>query len=144
MEIPFVICSLLLLFFGLYIGFTIGNSVGERAVTKADYWKMNGVAVIVAVLLSFILASVPLLYGAVIGGLAGCIAGLKMSFGESAGPWKWLDRFLNVNRSHRETAEKGGGEAYRRRRRTGEKGPDLISVEGGKDTKQDKNAKNAR
>ena len=70
---------------------------------------MNGAAVIVAVLLSFILAGVPLLYGAIIGLLAGCIAGLKMSFGESVGPWKKLDSYFNVNRSHREASASGKG-----------------------------------
>lgn len=63
------------------------------------------------------------------GALAGGIAGLKMGFGESTGPWKWLDSFMNVNRHQRKVAEKGTGEAYRRRRKTGEAGPDLISVD---------------
>ena len=63
------------------------------------------------------------------GALAGGIARLKMGFGESTGPWKWLDSFMNVNRHQRKVAEKGTGEAYRRRRKTGEAGPDLISVD---------------
>ena len=61
--------------------------------------------------------------------VAGAIAGLKMGFGESVGPWKWLDNFMDVNRRHRKVAEKGNGEAYRRRRKTGEAGPNLISVD---------------
>ena len=130
MEVAFLICSLLLLLFGVYIGFIIGSNVGERAVTKADYWKMNAAAIVVAVLLGFILAGLPLFYGGVIGLLAGCIAGLKMAFGESTGPWRALDKMFNVNRSHRETAEKGTGEERRRRRKAGEAAPDLISVSG--------------
>lgn len=61
--------------------------------------------------------------------LACGIAGLKMGFGESTGPWRWLDSFMNVNRHQRKVAEKGTGEAYRRRRKTGEVGHDLISVD---------------
>ncbi len=63
------------------------------------------------------------------GVLAGYIAGLKMGFGESSGPWKWLDNFMDVNKRHRKVAEKGTGEAYRRRSKTGEAGPDLLSID---------------
>ena len=52
-----------------------------------------------------------------------------MGFGESSGPWKWLDNFMDVNKRHRKVAEKGTGEAYRRRRKTGEAAPDLISID---------------
>lgn len=138
----FYICTLLLFFFGLYIGFILGNNIGERAVTKADYWKLNAAAIIVAVLMSFVFAGLPLLYGAIVGLLAGFIAGAKMAFGESTGPWRWLDRFLNVNRAHRETAERGVGEERRRRRKEGGEGPDLISV--ADSGKKNKNARNAR
>lgn len=98
------------------------------AITKRDYWLCNLAVVVIAVLL-FAFIPVPLIQVLVVGLLAGSIAGLKMSFGESTGPWKVLDRFLNVNKAHRETAERGTGEARRRRRKTGEAGPDLISVE---------------
>ena len=38
MDIAFIVCSLLLFAFSVYIGFLIGNTVGVRAVTRADYW----------------------------------------------------------------------------------------------------------
>lgn len=125
----FLICALLLFAFSVYIGFLIGNNVGLRAVTRADYWRMNGAAIIIAVLLSFILAAVPLFYAVDVGLLAGAIVGLKMAFGESVGPWAVHDKVFNVNKGHRETAEKGTGDQRRRRRATGEDAPDLISVE---------------
>lgn len=75
------------------------------------------------------LVPLPLVQVGAMGVLAGGIAGLKMGFGESTGPWKWLDSFMNVNRHQRKVTEKGTGEAYRRRRKTGEAGPDLISVD---------------
>lgn len=75
------------------------------------------------------LVPLPLVQVEAMGVLAGGIAGLKMGFGESTGPWKWLDSFMNVSRHQRKVAEKGTGEAYRRRRKTGEAGLDLISVD---------------
>lgn len=75
------------------------------------------------------LVPLPLVQVGAMGVLAGGIAGLKMGFGESTGPWRWLDSFMNVNRHQRKVAEKGTGEACRRRRKTGEAGPDLISVD---------------
>ena len=84
----------------------------------------------VCVVVSLLVAALPMLYAIDLGLLVGCIAGLKMGFGESTGPWKVLDRFFNVNRAHREAARTGAGEARRRRRRNHEKAPDLISVAG--------------
>lgn len=127
----FIICFLLLFVFGIYLGFTIGQAAGKKAVTAADYWKQNGIAVAVTVVASFVLAGVPLLYGIAIGLLAGFIVGCKMAFGESVGPWRKHDEVFNVNRAHRERAERGGGDERRRRRRQGDPGPDLISTEGG-------------
>ena len=143
MEAAFFVCALLLLLFGLYIGFSLGSALGERATSTADYWKLNAGAVIVTVLLSFVFAGLPLLYGAIIGLLAGCIAGLKMGFGESSGPWRVLDRFYNINRAHREAAESGAGKRRRRRKREGGAAPDLISVSDDV-AHGDDNAKNAR
>lgn len=115
--------------FSIYIGFLVGQAVCKRwAVTARDYWVCNlGGAAIMVVLFTFI--QLALVQAILLGLLAGYIAGLKMSFGESVGPWKWLDKFMNVNRRHRKVAEAGTGEEQRRRRKAGEAGPDLISVE---------------
>lgn len=138
MLTSFLVLSALLFVFCIYIGFQLGSAAGTRAVTTADYWKMNAAAVIAAVLLTAALSGFPLLYSGIIGLLAGGIVGLKMAFGESTGPWKAHDRAFNVNKAHRETAEKGTGRARRERRRSGEQAPDLISVDGsaGEDTKR--------
>lgn len=128
----FIVLSVLLFLFSVYLGFQIGCWAGDQAVTSRDYWKMNIAAVAIGVVGSVIISPLPLLYSAVIGLLAGCIVGMKMAFGESTGPWRFLDRALSVNRSHRETAKRGTGDARRARKKTGEKAPDLISVEGDK------------
>lgn len=128
----FIVLSVLLFLFSVYLGFQIGCWAGDQAVTSRDYWKMNIAAVVIGVVGSVIISPLPLLYSAVIGLLAGCIVGMKMAFGESTGPWRFLDRALIINRSHRETAKRGTGDARRARKKTGEKAPDLISVEGDK------------
>lgn len=130
MTVAFIILFAMLFIFCCYIGFLIGESLSVHALTKSIYWKMNGMAVLVAVLLSFLFASLPLMYAVIVGLLAGTITGLKMGFGESTGPWKVLDRFLKVNKDQQKTAEEGTGEEQRRRRKNNEEGPDLISVQG--------------
>ena len=128
MDIAFIVCSLLLFAFSVYIGFLIGNTVGVRAVTRADYWKMNGAAIVIAVLLSFILAAVPLFYSVDVGLLAGAIVGLKMAFGESVGPWKFVDRLMTPEALARDRERARVKRAERERARTGAAEPELMSV----------------
>lgn len=124
----FAVIYLLIFCFAIYIGFLLGDGWGKRIVAERAYWLCNAGMIVFAVLVATLVPSTVVLLGAM-GMLAGGIAGLKMGFGESVGPWKWLDKFMNVNRRQRKVAEKGTGEAYRRRRKTGEAGPDLISVD---------------
>ena len=53
-----------------------------------------------------------------IGWLGSFIAGLKMSFGRSVGPWRKHDGVFNVNKAHR-AADAGDAEERRRARRNG-------------------------
>lgn len=131
----FIILAAILFLFSVYIGFQLGVWAGDHAVTRRDYWMMNAAAVGIAIVVTVFIGALPLLYPAVVGALAGAIVGLKMAFGESVGPWKVLDRFLNINKSHRRTAHEGTGEERRKRKRAGEDGPDLISVESKKKQK---------
>lgn len=124
----FAIIYVMIFGFAIYIGFLLGDGWGKRIVTAKAYWLCN-LGMLVCSVLLVSLVPLPLVQVGAMGALAGGIAGLKMGFGESTGPWKWLDSFMNVNRHQRKVAEKGTGEAYRRRRKTGEAGPDLISVD---------------
>ena len=124
----FAIIYVMVFGFAIYIGFLLGDGWGKRIVTAKAYWLCN-LGMLVCSVLLVSLVPLPLVQVGAMGVLAGGIAGLKMGFGESTGPWKWLDSFMNVNRHQRKVAEKGTGEAYRRRRKTGEAGPDLISVD---------------
>ena len=81
----FIVLSVLLFLFSVYLGFQIGCWAGDQAVTSRDYWKMNIAAVVIGVVGSVIISPLPLLYSAVIGLLAGCIVGMKMAFGEVYG-----------------------------------------------------------
>lgn len=124
----FAIIYVMVFGFADYIGFLLGDGWGKRIVTTRAYWLCNAAMLVGAVLLVS-LVMVPFIQVSAMGVLTGSIAGIKMGFGESVGPWKWLDNFMDINRRHRKVAEKGTGEAYRRRRKTGEAGPDLISVD---------------
>lgn len=128
LDWTFAVAYVLLFTFAIYIGFLLGDGWGKRIVTARSYWLINVGMIMGAVLLVTLLPIISVQLCAM-GVLAGCMAGLKMGFGESVGPWKWVDRFMNINRRQRKVAEKGTGEAYRRRRKTGEAGPDLISVD---------------
>lgn len=124
----FAIVYVMVFGFAVYIGFLLGDGMGKRMVTKRQYWLGNACA-LVGVIVFVSLVRSPFVQVSAMGVLAGGIAGLKMGFGESVGPWKWLDNFMDINRRQRKVAQKGTGEAYRRRRKTGEAGPDLISVD---------------
>lgn len=124
----FIILFVILFIFSIYLGFTVGTYAGERAVTAREYWVYNLIAVVVSIIATAFLTLVPLLCAAPLGFLAGCFTGLKMGYGESSGPWKWLDRFFNVNRAQQAAAARGTRKATRQARRRGEAAPDVISV----------------
>lgn len=136
----FLVSFAVVFLFSTYLGFTVGSRLGERAVTAREYWLYNLAAVVACVLLTAVLTLVPLLVSAPFGFLAGCLAGLKMGFGESRGIWMVLDRFFNTNKEQRARAERGTGEAARRARKKGEAAPDMISVapDKGSDTQTQK------
>ena len=89
MSWTFVVLALLLFLFAIYIGFLCGQWACEkRVITKRDYWIANFAGAAAVVLLTWVFSLFPLVQFAPIGWLGGFIAGLKMSFGESVGPWR--------------------------------------------------------
>ena len=131
MDSPaFIILFAILFLFSVYIGFLTGQGICDRqVVTTRDYWVWNIGGIVLAVVLSVFLSALPLLYAALFGMLAGYIAGMRMSFDESVGPWKALDRFLKREPATAKPASASAKAKARRRRKTGERGPDLISVD---------------
>jgi hypothetical protein len=78
-----------------------------------------------------------LLAAGVIGVIGGVVAGLKLGFGESVGPWKFHDRYLRVNKDQLERSEDSKkAQATRDARAKGEE-PELMSVvdDKGKDSR---------
>lgn len=126
------VVALLLFFFGIVTGAGIGDRLAPRCVTRREYWLANvGILLVGAVLSALVLLStLTMLVGLVIGLMAGAVAGLKMAFGESVGPWKAHDRFFKVNKDQLRRSENGErAEAVRRARRDGTPEPELISVQ---------------
>ena len=129
----FIILFAILFLFSVYIGFLTGQGICDRrVVTTRDYWVWNIGGIVLAVVLSVFLSALPLLYAALLGMLAGYIAGMRMSFDEAVGPWKALDRFLKREPGKAVKAKPASSSAKaeaRRRRKMGDRGPDLISVD---------------
>ena len=63
--------------------------------------------------------------------MAGALAGAKIGFGESVGPWKFADKYFNVNKdqTNRTEAEKARRRAVRKARKEGKPEPELMSVQ---------------
>ena len=102
MSWTFVVLALVLFLFAIYIGFLCGQWACEkRVITKRDYWIANFAGAAAVVLLTWVFSLFPLVQFAPIGWLGGFIAGLKMSFGESVGPWRKHDEVFNVNKQWR-------------------------------------------
>ena len=105
MSWTFVVLALVLFLFAIYIGFLCGQWACEkRVITKRDYWIANFAGAAAVILLTWVFSLFPLVQFAPIGWLGGFIAGLKMSFGESVGPWRKHDEVFNVNKAPRSAA----------------------------------------
>lgn len=125
------IVAIMLLLFGIVVGYRIGDELSKQVVTTREYHLANlkvllvGVACGVAVGFTGLtmLATIP------VGGMAGAISGLKMGFGESAGPWKFVDKTFRVNPDHLRRAGSKNAEAVRRARRDGTPEPEVMSVQ---------------
>lgn len=124
------IVALLLFLFGIVVGSKIGAEMAKNVVTTKEYWLANLKIVVVGVIASMVIAltGFSLLAGVAIGGMGGAIAGLKMEFGESSGPWKFIDRSLGVNKDQLRRAGDKNAEAVRRSRRDGTPMPEYMSV----------------
>lgn len=136
MDMSFVgaILALFLLLFGIYAGIGAGDILSKRCVSRKDYLRWNltvlGIGVVATALVC--LTGLFMLIVLVFGVMAGTVAGLKMGFGESVGPWKRIDRAFKVNKDHvRRAEEPEAAEAARRARRDGAPEPELMSAQGG-------------
>ena len=129
-DFSLAIVAILLFFFGLTIGYKYGEDKGVQCVTTHEYTVANLKVLAVGVLVSSLIwaSGWLMLAGIAIGGMAGALVGLKMTFGESVGPWKIHDRFLRVNKDQLRRAGSANAEAVRRARRDGTPMPEVMSV----------------
>lgn len=124
---------IMLFAFGLVIGEHVGEEMGKKCVEKRDFHIANLKIILVGVAVSAVVWAVQLLTlaGLVLGLMAGALAGAKIGFGESVGPWKFADKYFNVNKdqTNRTEAEKTRRRAVRKARKQGEPEPELMSVQ---------------
>lgn len=128
------IVAVLLFAFGMVIGVRGGETLSARLVTRVDYWKANAIVFAVAIVASALIwaSGFLLLVGVAFGLMVGVLSGLKMGFGESLGPWGFVDRKLGTNKDQVRRAKHGKhAETVRRARREGTEEPEVISVDSG-------------
>ena len=124
---------IMLFAFGLVIGEHVGEEMGGKCVEKRDFHvallKILGAGVVASA--GVWAVQMLTLAGLVFGLMAGALAGARIGFGESAGPWKFTDKYFNVNkgRSGSSDAERERGRAARKARKQGEPEPELMSVQ---------------
>ena len=132
----FAVISILFFLFGIVVGEHLAEELGRRCDGRRQYylanvaWLMGGV-----VLSTLVFATGWVAFAAVtIGGIAGGLAGLKFGFGESVGPWKFVDKAFSANKGQVAAAKDPERARQRRKRdlarRRGEKvdEPELMSV----------------
>lgn len=125
------IVAVLLFAFGMVLGAHLGEEYSKKLVTRVDYWRANGIVFAVgAVAACLIWASGFLLLVSIAFGLmVGMLSGLKMGFGESIGPWGFVDGKLGTNKDQvRRAKNSKHAEAVRRARKEGTPEPEVISV----------------
>ena len=130
-DVAGLIFALVFLLFGTVTGVGVGERLVVRCVTKREYVIANVIVLLVGAFACAIamLTPFPVLVVLVIGLIGGTVAGLKLGFGESVGPWKAHDRYFRVNKDQLRRSETGEcAEAVRRARRDGTPEPELMSV----------------
>ena len=107
-----------------------GLEGGKTAANDRQYWARNGVALLVGVAVSAVVAATGLLtlVGLSIGLIGGAVAGLKFGYGKSVGLWRKHDTVFRVNKdqvaaadSAKQARDEGMTEEERAKR-------DLVSV----------------
>ena len=140
-DVAGLVFALMFLLFGTVTGVGVGERLVVRCVTKREYVIANVIVLLVGAFACAIamLTPFPVLVVFVIGLIGGTVAGLKLGFGESVGPWKAHDRYFRVNKDQLRRSEDGErAEAVRRARRDGTPEPELMSVVDDKNDKKKK------
>ena len=99
--------ALMLFLFGIVTGTGVGERLAPRCVTRRDYWAHNIVVLLIGAASVVVvgLTPFPTLIALAVGLVAGAVAGLKLNFSESVGPWHKVDTYFRVNKRQVERAE---------------------------------------
>ncbi|MCI1645421.1 MAG: hypothetical protein LKI67_05240 [Olsenella sp.] len=124
---------IMLFAFGLVVGERIGEEMGGKCVEKREFHVANLKILATGILASAVVWAVQLLTlaGLVFGLMVGALAGARLGFGGSVGPWKFADKYFNVNKSRggRREDEKARARAARKARKEGKPEPEFMSVQ---------------
>lgn len=136
------VVSLLFAVFGIVVGFHLGDEAGARCENTARYATANVVAILAGSLLFMVVwATGYVVLGMfAFGAVAGAVAGLKFGYGESVGPWKFVDRLMTPAARQRDRERARARRAAAKRARTGAAEPELMSVVDAREDKQGKSA----
>lgn len=136
------VVSLLFAVFGIVVGFHLGDEAGARCENTARYATANVVAILAGSLLFMaVWATGYVVLGMfAFGAVAGAVAGLKFGYGESVGPWKFVDRLMTPAARQRDRERARARRAAAKRARTGAAEPELMSVADAREDKQGKSA----
>lgn len=136
------VVSLLFAVFGIVVGFHLGDEAGARCENTARYATANVVAILAGSLLFMVVwATGYVVLGMfAFGAVAGAVAGLKFGYGESVGPWKFVDRLMTPAARQRDRERARARRAAAKRARTGAAEPELMSVADACEDKQGKSA----
>ena len=136
------VVSLLFAVFGIVVGFHLGDEAGARCENTARYATANVVAILAGSLLFMVVwATGDVVLGMfAFGAVAGAVAGLKFGYGESVGPWKFVDRLMTPAARQRDRERARARRAAAKRARTGAAEPELMSVADAREDKQGKSA----
>lgn len=136
------VVSLLFAVFGIVVGFHLGDEAGARCENTARYATANVVAILVGSLLFMVVwtTGYVVLGMFAFGAVAGAVAGLKFGYGESVGPWKFVDRLMTPAARQRDRERARARRAAAKRARTGAAEPELMSAADAREDKQGKSA----
>lgn len=136
------VVSLLFAVFGIVVGFHLGDEAGARCENTARYATANVVAILAGSLLFMVVwtTGYVVLGMFAFGAVAGAVAGLKFGYGESVGPWKFVDRLMTPAARQRDRERARARRAAAKRARTGAAEPELMSVADAREDKQGKSA----
>lgn len=136
------VVSLLFTVFGIVVGFHLGDEAGARCENTVRYATANVVAILADSLLFMVVwATGYVVLGMfAFGAVAGAVAGLKFGYGESVGPWKFVDRLMTPAARQRDRERARARRAAAKRARTGAAEPELMSVADARKDKQGKSA----